>query len=314
MPTFPIYNKCNNRCLICSNHSRFLQFKPETIGGLIERIKRFSQGKKEFLDDYKDAFSITGGEPTLYHSLPLLIKKIDDFFPGLRITCLSNGRMFSYLDYAKQIMQLDVNLELVIPVHGHNAKLHDRITMVPGSFKQTIEGIRNVLKLKKRNQFLEIRIVIHRLNYKFLGRIAEFIKKEFPQIERLVYIFFEIEGQAEKNLKRLKLTYTQLMPYINAVYDTVSFFPSVRFYHFPLCALPQKFFPYAWRTLPEFEVSFLESCKKCNLKKWCLGVHKGYLKFIGNLEFKPVVDKITIKESGNWHHPIQEVKSSRGRP
>lgn len=297
---------------MCTNPDDFKRFEREkfNIDTLLARISRFKNGENEFFNNYKDAFSLGGGEPTLYHSLPLLIKKIDDFFPGIRITCLSNGRMFSYLNYAKQILQLDVNLELVIPIHGYNAKLHDRITMAPGSFRQTIEGINNICRLKKSKQLLEIRIVIHGLNYRFLRRITDFIKKEFPQIERLVYIFFEIEGQAVKNIVKIKTTYKQTRPYIEKIYNRLNFFQEVRFYHFPLCTIPPKFFPYIWRTLPSHEVAFPRICKKCNLKKLCLGVHKGYLRYVGSDEFRAVIDNdnFSIQEGNNWQHPIEKIK------
>lgn len=102
-------------------------------------------------------------------------------------------------------------------------------------------------------------------------------------------MFFEIEGIAPDYFKILRLTFTQLYPYINEIYNLISYFPDVRFSHFPLCTLPPKFYPYVWRTLPEYEVSFPESCNHCNLKEFCNGIHKSYLRYIGSGEFKPTL-------------------------
>jgi MoaA/NifB/PqqE/SkfB family radical SAM enzyme len=294
---------------MCTNPDRFWNMKQYnfSLPYLQKRIERFYNGKKEFLDDYRDSFSISGGEPTLSSHFIPIIKKINALFPRIKIICLTNGRLFAYKEYAKEFLQLDGNLELAISIHGHNAEIYDKITQTSGSFLQTMKGIKNILCFRKQTQFIEIRVVIHRLNYKFLEEITKFIMYKFPQIVRLVFIFFEIEGKVIKNLRILKLTYTQLLPYISKIYDLISYFPEVRFYHFPLCALPPKFFPYIWRTLPKFEVAFLSSCKMCNLKAFCLGIHKGYLKYINTSEFHPIKDNFDIKKGANWHHPILSI-------
>lgn len=309
MPTISIYNRCNNNCVMCGALARSLKIKQGfDLSCLLERIVRFYKGEKVFLEDYRDVFSISGGEPTLSPHFITIVKKINDYFPGIRIVCFSNGRMFSYRDYAKEFLRLNANLELVVSVHGHNAEIHEQVTRVIGSFSQTIRGIKNICQLKKPHHLVEIRVVIHRLNYNFLTEITKFIKKEFPHINRLVYVFFEIEGRACKNIKKLRLTYTQLSPFITKIYGLIRYFPDVRFYHFPLCIIPAKFFPYIWRTLPSHEVTFLKTCKRCNLKKLCLGLHKGYLKYIGLAEFKPVINNFNIQESNIWQHPIEKIK------
>jgi MoaA/NifB/PqqE/SkfB family radical SAM enzyme len=278
-----------------------------SLSCLIKRIYKFYNGEKEFLENYRDSFSISGGEPTLSNHLITIIKKINELFPKARIICLTNGRRFSYVDYAKEFLQLNSDLDLVISIHGHNPKLHDKITQTPGSFSQTVTGLRNIFRFKKSNQSIEIRVVIHQLNYKFLEEITKFIKINFPHINRLVFIFFEIEGQVIKNFSRLRLTYSELLPYINKIYDLITEFSEVRFYHFPLCTLPPKFFPYIWRTLPDFEISFPRNCKGCTLKEFCLGVHKGYLKYIGTSEFQPIKDNFCFEKGTNWHHPILKI-------
>ncbi|MDD5005943.1 MAG: radical SAM protein [Candidatus Omnitrophica bacterium] len=309
MPVISIYNRCNNKCIMCTNPDKFWNGnkKEFNLSFLLNRLDRFYQGEKEFLEIHRDSFSFTGGEPTLSPYLIPLIEKINALFYGKRVICLTNGRMFSYADYAKRILQLGINLELAIAIHGHNSKIHDSITRTAKSFVQTTKGLHNIFRFKKKNHTIEIRVVMHQLNYKFLEKITRFIKKEFPSIDRLVFIFFEIEGQACKNIKAIKVTYSQLLPYIEKIRTFLHYFPEVRFYHFPLCVLPTKFYPYVWRTLPDREVSFLNNCRGCNLKQFCLGVHKGYLKYVGDSEFKPIKRKINIQEGCNWHHPILKV-------
>jgi len=311
MPTLSIYNKCNNNCVICTNPDKFWQMKKKfSLSHLLGRINRFYKGEKEFVDNNVASFSISGGEPTLSPHLVAVVKKINILSPKTKIICLSNGRMFSYVDYTKNFLGTCENLELIISVHGHNSKIHDKITRNPGSFSQTQKGIENILRFKKITQSLEIRVVIHRLNYRFLVEIIKFIKSYFPGTTRLVLVFFEIEGQAVKNLQRIKLTYSQLLPYLDKVYSFIKVFPEVRFYHFPLCVVPPKFYPYVWRTLPRYEVNFLKNCRSCSIKEFCLGIHNGYLKYIGEREFRPKSNNFKIIKNTDWFQPIKQIINS----
>lgn len=318
MPCISVYNRCNNDCLMCTNPDRFKQLKARdfSLRHLTRLIRDFSERKKEFLENYRDNFALSGGEPTLHPELPGIMGAIRDSFPNAKITCLSNGRKFASSRYAERIVRTCDNLDLIIPVHAPQARLHDKISGVEGSFRQTIKGLENILKSKSPGQTLEIRIVIHRLNFRFLETLARFLKKEVPGFDRLVYLFFEIEGQALKNLPRLKLSYSTLAPHIEKVYGQIDPTTDIRFYHFPLCVIPARFYPHIWRTLPEFEVGFPQACGKCGLKNVCMGVHKDYLKTMGDSEFRPVdLLGLDIRESRYWHRPVSgvSVKNKTGR-
>lgn len=307
MPVVSVNNKCNSHCIMCTNPDDFLKKKGGfSYNFLLKRLERFHEGKDEFLENYRDGFCLTGGEPTLSPYFIRIIKKIDQLFPKTEITCLSNGRRFSEPDYAKRFSQLEANLQLCISIHGHNQGLHDKITQSSGSFKETIKGLKNLLAFRRKNILLEVRVVIHRLNYKSLDKIAEFIKSNFSGIDRVVYIFFEIEGEASKNLSLLSLRYLQLRPYIEKIEGFIDDFPEVRFYHFPLCIIPIKFFPYVWRTLPQFEISFPLQCNYCYLKNLCLGILNSYSSSFDSKEFKPIRDeKLIIQRTNLWHRPIK---------
>lgn len=305
MPDFPISNKCNNNCLICSNPNDFKSLENDKFDLclLINRLERFRRGENEFFRNYRDSFTITGGEPTISPYFKILVSKMKDNHSHMPIKCLSNGRRFYYQSFTKNILSLSDNLEFIIPLHSHNAKTHDLITQVPGSFKETLEGLINLFKFRK-NHLIEIRIIIHKLNYLQLERFIKFIKNKFPSLNRLVFIFIEFEGQAVKNLKSLKLNYSLLRPHIEKLHSLLPAVHEVRFYHFPLCILPSDFYSYIWRTLPKEEVTFLKNCNHCCMKKNCLGIPKTYLKHIGPNEFRPI-QKIDINKTGDWHHPIK---------
>lgn len=289
MPDFPVYNKCNNNCLMCTNPDNYReaqdQFEP---GFLLSRLEKFHRGEEAFLNNYRGSFTLTGGEPTLSADIFDILGHINRLFPQARIAVLTNGRIFCYARYAGKMLNAGANLDLVVSVHGHTAQLHDRITLVPGSFQQTVKGIANIMRLKTGSQALEIRVVIHKQNYKYLKQINEFIAVRFPRIERLVYIFFEAEGRAAANLKQLKLTYTQVRPYIEGLVGQIRLLRQVRFYHFPLCVLPENFYCLSWRTLPAYEITYLKSCAGCRLRPDCPGIPRNYLKYNGAGEFQAI--------------------------
>jgi hypothetical protein len=68
------------------------------------------------------------------------------------------------------------------------------------------------LKYKKyNNQTLEIRIIIQGQNYKFLDKMYNLIYKYFPEVDSVVSIMMEFEGQAVDNIALTKMNYSQVM-------------------------------------------------------------------------------------------------------
>lgn len=310
MPIIPINNYCNNRCLICSNPLNFPDTKQDfSYDSIKKRLLRFFWGGNEFIDNFRDQFVITGGEPTLSPCFEDILRAIVQYFPQPQITLLSNGRMFSYKKYADKICSLVGNLHIAISILGPNAKTHDSITRAPGSFAQTVKGLKNICRVKTKQQFLEVRVIINGLNYKVLPETLRFINKNITGINRLVFIFQEVEGWAEANFKLTGLTYAQVNPYIKELFRHI---PSktgldIRLYHFPLCVLPSNLYQFVWRTLPKNEVAFLKECSYCMLKSKCLGVHKGYLKKVGRKEFCRQIFRHKIIEGENTFHPIKAI-------
>ena len=127
-----IGDQCNNNCSNCPNKNK----KFETD---------FKKIKDKIINSYGPNYQriiFTGREPTLYPRLIDLIK-IARKTGYKAIQIKSNGRMFYYFDFAEKMVETGLT-ELVIPIYSSQAKIHDRITRIPGSFLQTIEGIKNI--------------------------------------------------------------------------------------------------------------------------------------------------------------------------
>ena len=303
MPDIAIWNQCNNHCLMCTNSFNF-QLEDSNPYSFENLRKRWANRKFK----PNDPLSFTGGEPTIHPDFFKVIHWFHSQYPKNKIVIASNGRMFYYKSFIKQLFEMN-NLLLEIALHGYDEKTHDFITRTQGSFKQTIEGIHNILRYKNDSQELEIRIIITKLTYKNLDKILAFIKNEFDikQIIDIVLIFLEMEGQAKNNLNIVGITYKEVMKSLPQVVNKwASYFGDLRLYHFPLCVLPPGLWPYAWRTLREEEIMFLPCCNKCFLKKYCLGIHRDYLTLVGNKEFKPP-KKIKIEITDFFNKPISNV-------
>jgi MoaA/NifB/PqqE/SkfB family radical SAM enzyme len=256
-----------------------------------------------------DSVYITGGETTMRPDFFDSLSYIAESFPLAKISILSNGRRFFYADFTKKCLSYS-SVDFIIPIHGWNNKSHDKITGIPGSFNQTIGGLENLFSMRDPGQLIEIRVIIHKINYKKINKILDLILKKFPAVDKLVLVFIEYEGHAIKNLKSVELNYDKFYPQFEKFEKYLKKFKDMRFYHFPLCVIPKNFWPYMWRTLDADELSFLPKCSKCKVKSFCMGIHKNYLNLFGGDEFNPLKNIIKIKKDKyNYsYHPIASVE------
>lgn len=152
----PITYKCNNRCSWCyakneapnkkelyiSNEDLFLNFLSDLGVGKIVLI---------------------GGEPTLYKNIHNLINKFRK--KNIRVGMVSNGRRLSDYGFCKKLKDVGIS-STTVSIEGSKDYLHDGITNINGSFKQSIAGLENLIDLgipastetvmsKENNQDLE---------------------------------------------------------------------------------------------------------------------------------------------------------------
>ena len=310
MAVFCVWNKCNNRCVMCSNPLDFQMenpYKGYSLKQLKDRIGSLDvfDRKGNLIDD---KICLTGGEPTIHPDFLKIVSFTRKRFPRSIIEMDSNGRRFFYPSFTKKLLSFK-NINLCISLHGFDAETHDAVTRTPESFDQAIKGLENIFKYKELGlNEIELRIIITKITCKYVEKILKLIKDRFSEADRIVIVFMEMEGQAGDNFKMVGLTHTAFSKYIPGIAKWIPKFKDLRFYHFPLCTIDYSLWPHVWRTLPKSEVTFLPSCSNCSYKKYCLGIHKHYLKEVGSGEFKPITTKkIIVKEGENFHRPIIEI-------
>ncbi|MHA1831799.1 MAG: radical SAM protein, partial [Candidatus Helarchaeota archaeon] len=129
-----ITKKCNRSCIFCSD--------PEKEG----KDPNFLILKKQILDLVKDGVKeivFTGGEPTISNNLAKLVK----FCNTNNIQCriITNAQKLANESYAKFLGKIGLK-KIMISICSHKKSVEEKLTNTPGSYENTLKGIRNAIK------------------------------------------------------------------------------------------------------------------------------------------------------------------------
>jgi len=279
---------------------------------LKKKLLDYKRGLRTFVkfDEVRDYFNLTGGEPTIHPQFLELLALIRTEFPNNLIRLLSNGRMFCYPDFARRVCGIGgLPFEIAVPMFGYDPSTHEAISRAPHSFEQTTAGLRNLEKFRKPGQLVEIRIIMTRVQERFLDGLLDFLLAEFGWVDRVVFLFEELEGFAEQYKGRLVFTQSECAAAIDRNFDKLQKFKDARMYHFSLCAVPTRLWPHVWNTLADFKVTYLEGCRtKCVYRDRCVGVHRSYVKHAGAPDIAPITAERDVELSDNRYHPFLAVE------
>ncbi|MFW5847123.1 MAG: radical SAM protein [Nanoarchaeota archaeon] len=222
--------KCNNNCTFCCNSDK-REFRDFETLEILSKIKNAKSEGSNYLE-------LIGGEPTIRKDIFEIVsfaKKI-----GFEtIMFATNGRMFSSKKFTEKILESGLN-HIVFSIHGHNEKLHDELTMVPGSFRQLIKGIENLKELGFEDFGTNTTIV--KQNYRYLLEIGELISN--LGIDNSEFIFVDpTRGYPKHDFDELVPTYEEVSPFVNSLLKfgqekNLSHW-HVRYY--PLCFIDEKY-------------------------------------------------------------------------
>ena len=277
---FFVTPKCNSNCIMCpsSDYSR-KQNSVWSVDDLIE-IARHIPEEVEHL-------TITGGEP--FMAGPDLFR----FFGFLKakfhytdFLLLTNGRIFAVDSFTERLCNvIPDRCTVAIPLHGSCAEIHDRITQAPGSFRQTLAGIKALLR---RHIKVEIRLVVSALNIDDLSSVVSLIVREFPGTEYVSIIAMEMTGSARIHRNEVWLPYSEAGRHIE---DPVRYLihngMDVRLYNFPLCSVSKELWPLCCKSISDNKIRFAENCSCCRMKPSCGGVFAGTL-LLEKGDLKPI--------------------------
>jgi len=268
---------CNNNCIFCSESDEYLE-KLE--------MKTLKKIKEEILEVRKnyDFVSFMGREPTLRKDLSSILK-----FAGKlnfkQISVATNGRMFSYPKFVKKILSTGLN-QVGFSLSGAKVSTHDKQTQVPGSFKQIIQGISNVVRMKKPEVSVLVNITLNRLNYLELD---EMIKLLIKLGIREINILFIAPLSRRSYTKKIIMKMSKLGKFVFKIIKKYSKNPELKILlvEFLPCSLPKEARNYFFTCLEKNPNKVkIPLCKNCKFEEKCDGVLQSYIDLYGFKEFK----------------------------
>jgi len=288
--------RCNNRCVFCINDEKRHLNGKSTLELMDEMVAARKRGTT-YLE-------MIGGEMTIrkdFFELVNFARKLG----FLHVVMATNGRMFSYPKFAKDTLKAGIT-EIIFSIHGHNARLHDSLTRVNGSFKQLISGIQNV----KNAGLLRIgsNSTIVRQNFKYLKDLGKLIIG--LGIRNSEFIFVDPNyGGAKINFRELVPKISVCAPYIKNCLELgrKSKIPHWHVRYVPLCYFDgyinqvseineERLFN-TEHIAPDFKNSNVTesrkslarrkvaACKGCIYYASCEGIWNKYLDIYGDKEF-----------------------------
>jgi MoaA/NifB/PqqE/SkfB family radical SAM enzyme len=185
---------CNNKCVFCmTEDNEWSDYKFAKIEKVKEKIALYS--KKGF-----NSLGFVGGEPTIYPDLfeaAAYAKK----YKFKIIHMVTNGRMLASKKYLSELLRSGIN-RVSISFHSHKEECEDGLTRVKGSFKQKIQGLENLIKIKEKYSCsVSLNIVINKINLSMLAASVRYFSKKGINDFRLNFI--QPVGRADKAFNEL---------------------------------------------------------------------------------------------------------------
>jgi His-Xaa-Ser system radical SAM maturase HxsC len=268
--------QCNNFCLMCSQPPKRVNDE-WLLREAFDAIKIIPRNTKEI--------GFTGGEPTIYgHDFIKLLHHAKNWLPHTSIHILSNGRSFSKESYARAYAEVNhPDLMIGIPVYSSDPSVHDYVVQAHGAFDETIRGIVN---LKKLNQRVEIRVVIHKQTYKGLVELANFIARNLIFVDQVALMGLENIGFTRANIEDLWIDPIEYKDILSeATRILVQYGIKTSIYNHQLCLVNPDIQDHYIKSISDWKNEFAPECAPCSRKHDCggffsSGIANGYGKSI----------------------------------
>ncbi|HBA61955.1 MAG TPA: hypothetical protein DCZ92_14305 [Elusimicrobia bacterium] len=294
--------RCNNKCDFCAQgHKRDI-----VTDRTLEQVHKdltsaYANGSRDVV--------FTGGEPTMHPHIidcVAMAKKLGYH----RIQLQTNGRTFAYKGLLERLKAAGAN-EMGPSLHGAKPETHDGLTHAPGSFMQTVSGIKNAASL---GMHIITNSVITSANYKELPALAALLVK--LGVRQYQFAFVHIIGTALENKKWIVPRKSEIMPWVKKGLDVgiekdvLCFTEAI-----PFCLMKGYEQCVAERIIPEGPVAdgekFIKSygdyrrnegkikapsCRPCRYFKICEGPWREYPELYGWKEFRPVPGKPVLRK------------------
>ena len=268
--TILLTTRCNHYCLMCSQ-------PPTTEDD--SWIFSETMNLLEMIPDTTKVMGYSGGEPTLYgDDFVRLIKKTKDYLPNTVIDVLTNGRAFSDYSFSKKIEKANhPNCTFGIPLYSYDPVNHDYIVQARGAFDETIKGIVN---LKKCNQRVEIRIVIHKQTINDLIETCSYIARNLLFVDHVALMGLEITGFTRANLDKLWIDpyeYKDILSKAVNILNSYNIETSV--YNHQICTVNNDVMENYHQSISDWKNEYVKECEGCTKINHCGGFFSSSKKY-----------------------------------
>lgn len=278
-----VTEQCNHYCLMCSQ-------PPKDIDDswLLDEIKQLIP----LIPKGTPEIGFTGGEPTLYGDRFLdILRLTKSYLPRTAIHILSNGRHFKNTIFAERYAGINHHDMMVgIPLYSDDPALHDYIVQSKGAFDETIQGI---LNLKRLNQQVEIRIVIHKQSVKRLRQLCEFLARNLLFVDHVALMGLEMTGFTRANLDQL---WIDPYDYKNTLSDAVGILAkygmNVSVYNHQLCLINPDVYPFYRKSISDWKNEYASECSGCARLAECGGFFSSGIQYRYSKSIKPFQEQI----------------------
>ncbi len=197
--------RCNNLCKFCVQGDKRERLPAKPLEDLARALARGRRSGAR-------GVVITGGEPTLHKGI-LELARLARSLGFETVQVQSNGRFFCYESFVSSLSEAGVT-EFSPSLHGSRPEIHDFLTGVPGSFLQTVAGMRNV---KRKGLRLLTNTVITKANYRDLPEIARLLVS--LGVEQYQFAFMHVSGRAALNKEWLLARKALVEPWVKRGLD-----------------------------------------------------------------------------------------------
>lgn len=255
---------CSNHCIMCCQPPS----DKNDIDALWDKnIKLIDTAPTDI-----HSIGVTGGEPTLLGDRFFeLIRHIRMTLPDTDVHILSNGRAFSDKQFTRQLSEIGPEKILLgIPLHSDNQLDHDFIAGAKGAYTETLQGLYN---LARWSFDIELRIVLTKLNYQRLVKMAQFIYRNLPFVKYVSLMGLEYTGYTIINAEQVWIDPIEMTePLKGATLFLNSAGLNVSIFNLSHCVLPECLWPFARKSISDWKIRFEPFCDQCRVKLDCCGL------------------------------------------
>jgi len=274
----PVWFGCNNNCLTCM------------LSGMREGLPSMSfENFRDLLTEAKDRGNfegviLSGAEVTTFDDLERYITFASSLGCFRKIQIQTNGRRLGDREYLKRIIDLGVN-EFFVSIYG-TEDVHDTLTRVKGSYRETMNGVRN---LEAYDVNVVSNTVLSRINYNDIPGLMESLLDERIS-ETHLWNFFPME---EKDAGDLLMSMNDLLILLRKLLQVIE--PAERPFvlkGFPECLHVSPFFLDNFFPATSLPTGFWERFGECGFgtcvhrercgSSTCWGLSRAYINKFGD--------------------------------